>query len=75
MVDSGRGHETAKWRTTWLLLAFAVLVGIGAVTVVLPELEDVKEDVQEDVKDDAQSEERSDGDESGRTEEADELQE
>ena len=33
-------HETPKWRTFWLLLGFAVLVGIGVVTVLLPELQD-----------------------------------
>lgn len=32
--------ETPKWRMFWLLLGFAVLVGIGVVTVLLPELED-----------------------------------
>ena len=33
-------YETPKWRTFWLLLGFAVLVGIGVVTVLKPELED-----------------------------------
>lgn len=33
-------YETPKWRTLWLGVAFAVLVGIGVVTVLLPELED-----------------------------------
>ncbi len=33
-------YETPKWRTLWLAVAFAVLVGIGVATVLLPELED-----------------------------------
>ena len=33
-------HETPKWRTFWLLVAFTLLIGIGVVTVLLPELED-----------------------------------
>ena len=33
-------YETPKWRTFWLGVAFVVLVGIGVVTVLLPELED-----------------------------------
>lgn len=36
-------YETPKWRTFWLVAAFAVLVGIGVVTVLLPELEDEPE--------------------------------
>ena len=36
-------YETPKWRTFWLLAAFALLVGIGIVTVLLPELEDEPE--------------------------------
>jgi hypothetical protein len=39
-------HETPKWRTFWLLLAFAVLVGIGVVTVLWPELEDEPDESQ-----------------------------
>ena len=42
----GQRYETPKWRTFWLLLAFAVLVGIGVVTVLLPELEDEPEESQ-----------------------------
>jgi len=34
------GYETPKWRTFWLLIGFAALVGIGVVTVLVPELED-----------------------------------
>ena len=34
-----RDHETPKWRTFWLLAGFALLIGIGVVTVLLPELE------------------------------------
>ena len=33
-------HDTPKWRTLWLLAAFGLLIGIGVVTVLLPELED-----------------------------------
>ena len=33
-------YETPKWRTFWLLVGFALIVGIGVVTVLLPELED-----------------------------------
>jgi len=36
-------YETPKWRTFWLLAAFALLIGIGVVTVLLPELEDEPE--------------------------------
>jgi len=36
-------YETPKWRTFWLVAGFAVLVGIGVVTVLLPELEDEPE--------------------------------
>ena len=34
------GYETPRWRTLWLLAAFALIVGVGVVTVLLPELED-----------------------------------
>lgn len=37
-------HETPKWRTFWLMLAFVVLVGIGIVTVLRPELQDDPDD-------------------------------
>jgi hypothetical protein len=40
MPRNDEGYETAKWRTLWLMLGFAVLVGIGIVTVLRPELED-----------------------------------
>ena len=33
-------YETPKWRTFWLLAGFALLIGIGIVTVLLPELQD-----------------------------------
>ena len=33
-------YETAKWRTLWLMVGFVVLVGVGIVTVLRPELED-----------------------------------
>ena len=35
-----QGYETPKWRTFWLIIGFAVLVGIGVVTILRPELED-----------------------------------
>lgn len=45
-------YETPKWRTYWLVMAFAALVGIGVVTVLLPELEDEPErDTQTDNED------------------------
>ncbi|MDH3818782.1 MAG: hypothetical protein OES21_09220 [Myxococcales bacterium] len=37
-------YETAKWRTLWLMVGFLVLVGVGIVTVVRPELEDEPKD-------------------------------
>jgi len=40
MPRDEEGYETAKWRTLWLMVGFAVLVGIGIVTVLRPELED-----------------------------------
>ena len=40
MARFDQRYETPKWRTFWLLLVFAVLVGVGVVTVLLPELED-----------------------------------
>ena len=36
-------HETPKWQTLWLLIGFGLLIGIGVVTVVLPELRDERE--------------------------------
>ena len=33
-------YETAKWRTLWLIVGFLMLVGVGIVTVLRPELED-----------------------------------
>jgi hypothetical protein len=33
-------YETPKWRTVWLLIGFAILVTIGVLTVLRPELED-----------------------------------
>ena len=40
-------YETPKWRTFWLLAGFALLIGIGVVTVLLPELEDEPERSEE----------------------------
>lgn len=40
MVPVEERYETPKWRTLWLLAGFALLVGIGIATVLLPELED-----------------------------------
>jgi hypothetical protein len=39
MPSSDRRYETPKWRTFWLLAAFALLIGIGVVTVLVPELD------------------------------------
>mgnify|MGYP001822543728 CR=1 FL=1 len=36
-------HETPKWQTLWLLVGFGLLIGIGVVTVLLPELRDEQE--------------------------------
>lgn len=50
MVDSAEErHETPKWRTLSLLAAFALLIGVGVVTVLLPELEDDPADSDADV--------------------------
>ncbi len=46
MTGFEKRYETPKWRSFWLLLAFAVLVGIGVVTVLLPELEDEPDESQ-----------------------------
>ncbi len=40
MGTSDEGYETPKRRTALLLIAFALLVGIGVVTVLQPEVED-----------------------------------
>jgi hypothetical protein len=40
VMRSEERYETPKWRTLGLLAGFLVLVGIGVVTVLLPELED-----------------------------------
>ena len=47
MARFDQRYETPKWRTFWLLAAFAALVGIGVVTVLLPELEDDPERSEE----------------------------
>jgi hypothetical protein len=39
-------YETPKWRMLWLVISFTILVGIGVVTVLLPELKDEPEDAQ-----------------------------
>jgi len=39
MSSNGQAYETPKWRTVWMMLGFAVLVGIGIVTVLRPELQ------------------------------------
>jgi hypothetical protein len=44
MPTAEQEYETAKWRTALLLLGFAVLVGIGVVTVLQPEVEDERID-------------------------------
>ena len=40
MPRDDEGYVTPKWRTFWLGIGFLVLVGIGVVTVLRPELED-----------------------------------
>lgn len=40
MPRDADAYETAKWRTLWLMVGFAVLVGVGIITVLRPELED-----------------------------------
>lgn len=40
MTGSNGDYETPKARTLWLMLGFALLVAVGVVTVLLPELED-----------------------------------
>jgi hypothetical protein len=40
MMSPDDRYQTPKWRTLWLLAGFVLLVGIGLVTVLLPELED-----------------------------------
>lgn len=40
MTNDEDTYETPKRRTAWLGVAFAVVVGIGVATVLLPELED-----------------------------------
>jgi hypothetical protein len=40
MLRSDEAYETAKWRTLWLMVGFAVLVGVGIFTVLRPEVED-----------------------------------
>ena len=40
MSPDDQVYETPKWRTIWLLIGFAILVTIGVVTVLRPELED-----------------------------------
>ena len=36
-------HRTPKWQTVWLLCGFGLLIGLGVVTVLLPELRDEPE--------------------------------
>ena len=40
MLSSDDRYVTPKWRTFWLVIGFTILVAIGVVTVLLPELED-----------------------------------
>lgn len=40
MSTESEAYETPKRRTAWLLLCFALLVGIGIVTVLQVEIED-----------------------------------
>ena len=47
MPRNDDAYETAKWRTLWLMVGFAVLVGIGIFTVLRPELEDESQEQSE----------------------------
>ena len=47
MARFDEAYETPKWRTFWLLAAFALLIGVGIVTVLLPELEDEPEQTED----------------------------
>ena len=40
-------YHTAKWRTLWLMVGFAMLVGVGIFTVLRPELEDEPQEESE----------------------------
>jgi len=40
MPRDADAYETAKWRTLWLMVGFALLIGVGIITVLRPELED-----------------------------------
>lgn len=44
MPGEEEAYETPKWRSLWLSLGFVLLVGIGVVTVLRPELEDEQND-------------------------------
>lgn len=50
MPNDDARYETPKWRMLALLVAFAVLTGIGVVTVLLPELEDEPETTSENAR-------------------------
>ena len=53
MLSSDDRYVTPKWRTFWLVIGFTILVAIGVVTVLLPELEDEPdEDRNAEVDDD-----------------------
>ena len=54
MAPSNGRYDTPKWRTLWLLTAFVLIVGIGVVTVLLPELEDEPDSAAELPNDDAE---------------------
>lgn len=47
MPRNDDAYETAKWRTLWLMVGFAVLVGVGIFTVLRPELEDESQEQSE----------------------------
>ncbi len=53
MRSSDDRYVTPKWRTFWLVIGFTILVAIGVVTVLLPELEDERnEDETAELEDD-----------------------
>ncbi|MEM7436273.1 MAG: hypothetical protein AAF436_14030 [Myxococcota bacterium] len=43
MTAPGDKYETPRGRTLWLALGFAVLIALGVVTVLMPELENEPE--------------------------------
>jgi hypothetical protein len=51
-------HRTPKWQTVWLLAGFGLLIGLGVVTVLLPELRDEPEPELESSSEDFPTDDR-----------------